>query len=197
MKKLLNRINVFLIVLAVQAASVSVVLASSGEGGEHGGGADPMDIIWKVVNFAILVFILWKFGRKPLGDFLRMRTETIQKSLEEAREAKELAQRALEEVEEKLKTKDQEIEKIVSSAKSSGEKEREELIKEGERMSEKLLEQARANIDFELKNAREALKAEAAELAMELAEKKLKERLSEEDRKRLFEEALSKLEGRN
>lgn len=196
MKKLINRIYVFLLVMAAQAALFSAAFASSGEGGEHGG-ADPMDIIWKVVNFAILVFILWKFGRKPLGDFLRMRTETIQKSLEEAREAKELAQRALEQVEEKLKTKDQEIEKIISSAKGSGEREREELIKEGERLSEKLLEQARANIDFELKNAREALKAEAAELAMELAEKKLKERLSDEDRKRLFEEALSKLEGRN
>jgi F-type H+-transporting ATPase subunit b len=177
-------------------ATVSVAAAVAGGGGETGP-ADPMDFVWKIVNFSILVFVLVKFGRKPIAGFLKARTEGIKKSLDEAREAKELAQQALDEVKEKLKNKDREMEEIISSAKASGEKERERIIEEAGRMSEKLIEQTRANIDFELKQAREAIKAEAAEIAMELAEKKIKEKLTEEDRKRLFEEALGKLEGRN
>lgn len=174
----------------------NAALASSGEGGgEHGGG--PMEYVWKIVNFAILVFLLVKFGAKPMKGFLNSRTEMIKKSLDEAREARELAQRALNEVEDRLKSKDKEIEEILSSSRQSGEKEREALIKEGERMSQKLLEQAKSNIDFELNQAREAIKAEAAGIAMELAEKKLKDKLTEEDRKRLFDEALSRLEARN
>ena len=41
--------------------------------------------------------------------FFKKRTELIEQSLREAREAKELAQKALAEVEERLKVKDSEI----------------------------------------------------------------------------------------
>ena len=41
-----------------------------------------------------------------LKGFFKKRTELIEQSLREAREAKELAQKALAEVEERLKTKD-------------------------------------------------------------------------------------------
>lgn len=165
--------------------------------GEEKHGSLLMDSVWKVVNFAILLFVIVKFGGKPLKSYLAKRTELIEQSLNEAREAKELARKALDEVQERLKHKDREIEEIISAAKQSGEKERENLIKEGERMSEKVLEQARSNIDYELKHAKEAIKAEAVEIAMELAEKKLKERLTPEEQKKLFEESLAKLEAEN
>ena len=66
-----------------------------------------------------------------------------------------------------IANKDQEIASIISSSEESGARERERLIEEGERLSKMIVEQARVNIDFELKQAREALKAEAAELAIE------------------------------
>jgi F-type H+-transporting ATPase subunit b len=196
MKKLLHIIQIAVLASMQAAAAVSVALASSGGGGEQAA-ADPMEWVWKIVNFAILIFILVKFGGKPIRNFLKARTEGIKKSLDDAREAKELAQRALDEVQEKSGTRDSEIEEIISSAKASGEKERERLVQEAVKMSEKLIEQTRANIDYEVKQAREAIKAEAAEIAMELAEKKIRGQITEEDRKRLFEEALTKLEGGN
>jgi F-type H+-transporting ATPase subunit b len=195
--KTIRHISIIAVLVSMQVmAFVSVVLAASG-GGEHAAESDPMGVVWKVVNFAIIVVLIVKFGGPPVKNFLRERTEGIQKSLDDAREAKELARKALDEVEERLRTKDKEIEEMLASAKQSGEKEREALVQEGARMSEKLLEQAKTNIEFELNQAREAIKAEAVEIAMELAEKKLRDKLSDEDRKRLFEEALSQLEGRN
>ena len=56
--------------------------------------------------------------------FFRKRTELIEQSLKEAREAKELAQKALAEVEGRLKTIDKEVEEIIASAKLSGENEK-------------------------------------------------------------------------
>jgi F-type H+-transporting ATPase subunit b len=149
-----------------------------------------------VLNFAILVFVLVKFGGPAFRSFLAKRTELIQKSLDEARQAREMAQKALGEVQERLRTKDKEIEDIVSSARTSGEREREALVKEGEKMSERIIEQARANIEFELKKAKESVKAEAVELAMELAEKKLKEKITKEEQRKLLEESLARLEGK-
>ncbi|GAB4388778.1 MAG: F0F1 ATP synthase subunit B [Thermodesulfovibrionales bacterium] len=159
---------------------------------EHG--VDWMGWAWKVINFAILVFVLVKFGGPAFRSFLQKRSEAIEKSIEEARRARELAEKALAEVQERLKHKDREIEEIIAAARASGEREREALIKEGEKMGRRIVEQARANMDFELKRAKEAVKAEAVELAMELAENKLREKLTPEEQRRLLEDALARLE---
>ncbi|MBI4685234.1 MAG: F0F1 ATP synthase subunit B [Nitrospirae bacterium] len=175
--------------------SAAIAFASGGE--EGGAGAIFKDYLWKIINFGILFFILYKYGKKPLQSFLRQRTELIEKGLKEAKEAKELAQKALAEVEERLKAKDKEVEDIISSARESGEKEKARLVEEGNRMKEKILEQAKVNIDYEVKKAKEAVKEEAVEIAMELAEKKLKEKLTKEEQLKLLEESLVKIEGKN
>ncbi|MFZ3123367.1 MAG: F0F1 ATP synthase subunit B [Thermodesulfovibrionales bacterium] len=176
-------------------ASVSVAFASGG--GEEGASAIFKDYLWKIINFGILFFVLYKFGKKPLQSFLKQRTELIEKTLKEAQQAKELAQKALAAVEERLKARDRETVEIVSSAKESGEKEKARFIEEGNRMKEKILEQARTNIAYEVKRAKETIMEEAAAIAIELAEKKLKEKLTQEEQLRLLEESLAKIEGKN
>ena len=141
-----------------------------------------------------MVFFLKKMD---ISGFFKKRTELIEQSLREAREAKELAQKALAEVEERLKTKDSEIENIIASARLSGEKEKARLAEEGEKLKARILEQAKTNIDYEVKRAKEAIKDEAVEIAMELAEKKLKEKLSKDEQLKLLEESLAKIEGKN
>jgi len=154
------------------------------------------DYLWKIINFGILAFILFKFGRKPLQSFLKQRTELIEKTLKEAREAKEAAQKAFQQVEDRLKTKDKEIEEILSASKRSGEEVRKSLIQQSDKLREKILEQARVNIEYELKSAKEAIKAEAVEIAMGLAEKKIKEKLTKEEQQKLLEESLTKIGGK-
>jgi F-type H+-transporting ATPase subunit b len=178
----------------------SIVFAScafaAGAPEESGHASLVKEYIWKIINFAILVFILFKFGKKPLGDFLRKRTELIEKTLNEAKEAKEAALKALREAEERVKTKDSEVKEILDAAKKSGELERDRIIEETAKLKDKILEQAKTNIDYELKHAKEAIKAEAVELAMELAEKKLKEKLTKEEQEKLLDESLVKIGGR-
>lgn len=187
-----NRIfTALLILISLMAWSA---FASEEAAAEHG--SPVMDWVWKIVNFAILVFILVKFAGKPLKGFLQKRTELIEKTLQEAKEAKELATKSLREVQERLKGKDKEIEEIIAFSRASGEKEREALLREGERMGERVIEHAKANIEFELDKAKTAIRAEAVELAMELAEKKLGEKLTPDRQKKLLEESLAKLEGK-
>ena len=103
---------------------------------------------------------------------------------------------ALAEVEERLKVKDSEIEAIMSAAQRSGEQERDKIIEESEKLKERILEQAKTNIEFELKSAKDAIKAEAVDLAMELAEKKIKEKLTKEEQEKLLAESLTKIGGK-
>jgi len=178
-------------------AIASFVFASSGgaEGAEH---AAPWwkDYIWKIINFLLLFIILFKFAKKPMQSFFQKRTELIEKTLNEAKEAKAASLKALQEVETRLKAKDAEIAAILAAAKKSGEQEREGIIVESDRLKAKIMEQAKTNIEYELKHAKEAIKAEAVELAMELAEKKLKEKLTKEEQEKLLEDSLTKIGGK-
>lgn len=190
---------IMFIVLCIAAIS-SVALASSG-GAEAGGGHEKslfMSYFWQIINFLILVSLLTFMMKKmDIKGYFRKRTELIEQSIKEAREAKELAQKALTEVEERLKMKDAEIAEILGAARSSGEKEKVRLVEEGDRLSERILEQARVNIDYEVKRAKAVIKEEAAGIAMELAEKKLREKLTKEEQMRLLEESVAKIEGKN
>jgi F-type H+-transporting ATPase subunit b len=188
-KKMVKLILPFIAVFALSAAAFA---SSGGEGEEHG---SIMGTVWQLINFGILVAILVYGAKKAdLKGLLRKRSEDIRTGIEEARQAREMAEKALKEVEERLKLKDQEIEKIISAASASGEREREAAIEDGKRMSEQMVEQAKTNIQYELEQARAAIKAEAVELAMELATKKIGERMTSEEQRKLIEESLAKLE---
>ncbi len=175
--------------------AASVVFAAGG-----GAGAETVpwwkDYMWKVINFLILIVILFKFARKPMQNFFQKRTELIEKTLREAQEAKAASLKALQEVEARLKEKDAEIEAILAAAKKSGEQERDSIFAESERLKAKIAEQAKTNIEFELKHAKEAIKAEAVALALDLAEKKIREKLTREEQEKLLEDALVKIGGK-
>ncbi|MDA8171330.1 MAG: F0F1 ATP synthase subunit B [Nitrospiraceae bacterium] len=153
--------------------------------------------LWKIINFVILVGVLAYFAKKPLADYLKARTAAIAKGIEDARVAREAAEKALKEVEERLRLKDKELEEILRTATKSGEAEREALIKESERMSQKIAEHADAYVSFELNKAKDAIRKEAAELAVELAAKKLPRKVTPEVQKKLIEDAISQLEAKS
>jgi F-type H+-transporting ATPase subunit b len=155
------------------------------------------DWFWPVINFAVLVFILVFFTRKPFAEYFKNRTELIEKSLKEATEAKELAQKTLNEVRGRLKNTDSEIAEIIESARKAGEKEKEAIIADSERLKAKILEQAKANIDFELQKAKEKIKSEAAMMALELAEKQIKEKLGQKEQETLIDGYIKRLEAKN
>jgi len=120
-----------------------------------------------------------------------------EKSLKEATEAKELAQKTLDEVRARHSNTDQEIEQIIEAARKSGAKEKEAIIAEGERLKEKIVEQAKANIDFELQKAKETIKSDAALMALELAEKEIKEKLGQKEQESLIDDYIKRLEAKN
>ena len=190
--KITTTIKSFLALALVLAAGVA--FASSG-GGEGGHGFDYKGFGYQILNFAILVSILVYFGKKPIVQFFRDRIEGIAKGISEAAKAKEAAESALAEVQKKLDSKDQEIEKMVQAAREAGENEREHLIKEGERMSARVVEQAKAGIEFELDQAKASLKAVAAEHALKLAKDKIGQKLGADEQKALMEDAIKRLEG--
>lgn len=187
------KLFIYFVILTLNFAFVAAVFAAE----EGTPTFSWKELIWPIINFAIFVAVLFYVGRKPIREFLKKRTEMIEKSLKDAEEAKELAKKTFEEVRDRLKNTDREIEEILALAKKAGEKEKDALIAEGKRLKDKILEQAKVNIEFELQKAKEAIKSESAIMALELAEKQIKERLGKKGQEKLIEEYIEKLEVRN
>jgi F-type H+-transporting ATPase subunit b len=183
-----------LLALAMVAMAAACAFAQ-----EHGGGAEEgatlMEWVWRVVNFGIIAGVLVYFLAKPMKTFMKKRIEMVETSLAEAKIAREDALKRLAGVEERLKDKDAEIKSLLAVAEDNGRKEKELLIAESEKMTEDILVSAKENIDSELLKAKEALRKEAALMAVELAEKLVRENISKEDRARIIEDYLSKVGG--
>jgi F-type H+-transporting ATPase subunit b len=149
-----------------------------------------------LVNFAIIVGLLVYFLRKPVRDMFRNRTETIAKAMAESREARERAVAALADVERKMREMEAETRALIAEAQARGEKDKQALIEEGKRLAKEIQQQVATGTDIEVQKAKAGLAAEAAALAVDLAEGKIKSSIGKQDHERIVKEYISKVGGR-
>jgi F-type H+-transporting ATPase subunit b len=176
-----------LIVLLVPA------LAMAAGGGHADSGVILRDFIYRCVNFALMVGLLAYFVTKPIRNGLKGRREEIEKTLAEAKAAKEAAEAKHREYSEKLAKATEEIAGIADSIRREGELERDRILAAAGEMAVKIEQEAEAKASNAVTRARTELREEAARLAVELAEVQLKKEVSSADQKRLVDEYMQKV----
>jgi F-type H+-transporting ATPase subunit b len=150
--------------------------------GEHAEAAEqnemPNEIWWKWANFAILAVGLGYLVAKHAGPFFASRSAEIRQGIMKAAEVKAEAEARAKAIEARISNLAGEVEALRKSSQ-------EEIAAEGARVSAettqtiaKIQAQAEQDIASAVKNASLDLKAQAAELALELAEKQIRERLT-------------------
>lgn len=127
-----------------------------------------------LLNFAVVAFLILYFLRKKLPGFFQARNESIRARIEEARKTSEEARRRLQEVEGRLSRLDVEIAAMRQEADENGRAEEKRLMEEAENERRRIVATAEQEIAAAANNARRELKAYAAELAVDLAEKKIR-----------------------
>lgn len=126
-----------------------------------------------VFNFAIVFFSIALLLRKKLPVLFKSRTELIQKRLEEARQASEEAGRRLAEVEGRLSRLDVEITGMQREAEENARAEELRVAATVEQERRRIVESAEQEIALAANAARRQLRAYAAELAVDMAEKRI------------------------
>lgn len=153
------------------------------------------DLFYRALNFAVLVFILVYFLKKPAVNFFSNRRETIRAELEEL-EAKRLeVERAYKETELKMASLEASAQEIVAEAVRQAEAERQRILAEAERAAVNMKRQAEMAVQHELAVAKATLKAEIAEEATKVAEQLLRKNLQPEDEARMIAASLDKVGG--
>jgi F-type H+-transporting ATPase subunit b len=173
----------------------TVTLAAEG-GGEHGGGGLinlDKSLIVQVINFVILLIILQKFLYKPLLAKMEERTSAIKRSLDEAQAARAEAVRQQEENAAQLRAAYAEAAAIRDQAlREAGEAGRKQL-EAAQAQARKLVEDTKAQLEGEIRRAREELRRETTDLALAVAEKLVRRTLREEDHRKIVADAIAGL----
>jgi F-type H+-transporting ATPase subunit b len=126
------------------------------------------------LNFAILAVLLGLLLRKVLPTTFAARNTSIQKRIEEARKTSEEARERLKQMESRLSRLDVEITEMRREAEENARTEEKRVLTEGEAERRRIVSSAEQEIAAVAGNARRELKAYAAELAVNLASKKIK-----------------------
>jgi len=154
------------------------------------------ELLYRVINFVILVGGLGYLLRKPLGEFFSSRSASIQKSLDEGRKALEASQAKLAVVEEKLRRLEEEIAAFKASATREMEAERLRMQQSSAEETARILESARAQTDVAVRGAKLELKNYAAQKSVKLAEELIRTRLDDSGRRRLVAQFVATLESK-
>jgi len=163
------------------------------EGGEVDHKAQLWDFMWRILNFAVLMYILYKLAWKRLVNFFRNRREDIQTSLAETKDRRVEAEEKFKEYEVKLTKATDDIQNISEMIKAQGLAEKQKLIADADKAAEKMKEDARARMDQEMKKAGSQLRTEAVELSIKVAEDILKRNVSKEDHEKMVKEYMDRM----
>jgi F-type H+-transporting ATPase subunit b len=179
-------------------AGARLALAASGEPADHGhaeSGSGLGILLFQVLNLAILGFILYRFAGPALRDYLAQRSRAIREQIEGAQRSLAAAQTELEELRRRLARADDEAREIAEQAARAAKAERARIVARAAESAERLRVEARRIADQEIARARLSLQAETAQLATQLAADVLRQRLTEDDDRRLVADFARRVDG--
>ena len=147
---------------------------------------------WQTVLFLALLFLLRKFAWKPILNAVNDREEGIKNALDSAEKAKLEMQNLQADNQKLLKEARAEREEMLKEAREIKNKMIDDAKEEAREEAGKLVAQAQASIQTEKKAAIAELKSQVANLSIEIAEKVVREELSNKDKQvKLVESMLS------
>ena len=137
--------------------------------------------IWQTIIFVGLIFLLKKFAWKPILDAVNEREEGIKNALLSAENAKKEMQNLQSDNQRILQEARLERDTMLKEAREMKEKMIADSKNEAQEQGLKMIEQAKAAIESEKNAALSELKAHVSTLSIEIAEKILKDELSNKD----------------
>jgi F-type H+-transporting ATPase subunit b len=193
-KKLFKRSHLRYFLLSVLLVILTCAVAYASEvGGEESHTKTLIDFGWRMLNFVILIWFLYWVAAKKIKEFFFDRRQNIKTNVEETIAEKEETEKKFNEYSAKLDKATEEINNIFEMIKAQGLVEKGKIIEDAKIAAEKMKEDAQARMEQELKAARNRLRAEAAQLSVEMAEELLKKNITPEHHDYMVKDYLDKV----
>ena len=152
-----------------------------------------MTLIWRVVNFLILLGILWKLLGDKMKTYFSDRRVELARMIEEADKAKADAEKQYADYQQKLGNVDKDIKEIKDAIMGELEGEKQRIIDEGKAASERIVAQAKWSAEQEVLKAKNSLRNQVIDMAGDMASGLVVKSMTTDDQKRMVEEYLNKV----
>lgn len=155
------------------------------------------NLAWKWINAGILIFIIVKFGRQPMKDFLANQKATLAAEIQEMEAAKAEAQAELTQMQTKIDGLADELKSFQEHLTASAARERDQMLEEAKFEAENIIERTQRQAEMALTRARQEMTVELVEMAGQMAEEKLAQAVNADDQRRLVSEFIDQAEQQN
>lgn len=173
------------------------MMAGAAQAAGPDAGPSYADFGWRVLNFAVLLALIYWLSADKLKVFFSDRRDDIQTALTETEASRKAAQQTFQEYEIKLAKATGEIDEITAMIKAQGQAEKERLIEEGRKAAQKVREDAQARMEQAFSQASQALRTEAVRLSTEMAAELLKKNIQPADHEALVKDYIQKVVNRH
>jgi F-type H+-transporting ATPase subunit b len=140
------------------------------------------------------MWFLGKFAFPRIQEALDKRQKAIEDSIDDAERARADAAEMLQEYRQRLDDSRKQADDILARARKAGETVEAEAVADAKRKREELMEQTRREIDSETRRAIQQIRAEVADLTVLATEKVTRKSLTEDDQRKLVEQAVAELD---
>ncbi len=147
-------------------------------------------LLAQVINFGILLGLLYLVAYKPIMRMLDERSRRVKESMEQTELIKQQAERAEEEVKKQIETAGKEGMEIIARAMHTGEEMRQKTQQEAKQDAESLIVRAQVEIQRERDGAIDELRREFADLTIMAAEKVIEKSLYKQTHRQLIDKVL-------
>lgn len=159
---------------------------------------DKLGINWKLfiaqlVNFGILLFVLYKFLYKPILAMLEKRARIIEKSIDEARKTELGISEAQKRRENLINEAKIGAKKIIDEAKLIADKQKEDILNKAREENERIIKSGAAIVKREKETAKLQLEKEMGKVLITGLEKTIGRIITEEEQKKIMEESIDSL----
>lgn len=164
----------------------------TGHGRDRSG--DLRDLLYRFINFALLVIILFLAIRKSgIKDSLSARIEEIRQRLDDLKKEKEEAETRYKDIEKRLRDFEKKKKDIVEEFKKEGLAEKEKIIAAAKEKAKQIIEQAGLTVQQEMQSVKDRLRKDVVDLAVQRAEEIISKEITEEDQDRLVNEFIERV----
>ena len=142
-------------------------------------------LLW--VNFFIIVFLVVKFGKTPLMNFLRSQKEKLSEEISRIEEEKNNTCAGIKNAHEKIEKNKIHLEELKKRFIRQGETEKKKILEDANQQSMLMIENAKQKIEARIQQKKDAFRSEMIDAAFDMANKKIPQVINEEDNKKLVD----------
>lgn len=160
-------------------------------------GLDPFLFGAQVINFLIVLYLLKRFLYKPVLDMLKKREDSIKEGIKQAEEARLLLEETVEKEKIILKKAQETAKETIANAKDQAGLIAVQIEENSRKQAEKIILEARNQVELETKEAEKRLSAKISDLSIEFLTSSIKNIFSEKDQTEVLDRAIKQIRKTN